>query len=355
MQKQAGFREGAIVMKKAFNCLIILFSVFFWGFFFLVLQFDSPKPADTFYDYRFTFISPFANAGYWGSTARGMIEADQAYGTNTKFVGFMQSDSSSMSQAIQSEIRCCPDGLITAGNSDPMVISALKEAHNAGMPIVLIDNDCLDVDRLCYIGADNYEMGQLAGKSITADLSVPLYAAVIIGNSSVENQRLRLQGFQDELALHPDCHIEAVLEADYSLLNVRQMLPCLLKENPKINAVFCAEGYSSIIAGEILTTMGKEYDNMRVVVSGNTEEILNHVASGRYISTIIQESDAMGVKAVEVLKNYQNGIVPEHDVIYIDNITVTQKNLDNVTAYESEGVTWHLYNGNLLRIPQSEN
>ncbi len=342
-------------MKKAFNCLIVLFSVFFWGFFFLVLQFDSPKPADTFYDYRFTFISPFANAGYWGSTARGMIEADQAYGTNTKFVGFMQSDSSSMSQAIQSEIRCCPDGLITAGNSDPMVISALKEAHNAGIPIVLIDNDCLDVDRLCYIGADNYEMGQLAGKSITADLSVPLYAAVIIGNSSVENQRLRLQGFQDELALHPDCHIEAVLEADYSLLNVRQMLPCLLKENPKINAVFCAEGYSSIIAGEILTTMGKEYDNMRVVVSGNTEEILNHVASGRYISTIIQESDAMGVKAVEVLKNYQNGIVPEHDVIYIDNITVTQKNLDNVTAYESEGVTWHLYNGNLLRIPQSEN
>lgn len=342
-------------MRKAFNCLILLFSVFFWIFFSMVLQFNKAKPMEASYDYRFTFISPFANAGYWGNTALGMMEADQEFHTNTKFTGFLESDADSISQAIQSEIRSCPDGLITAGNSDPRIVSALKEAADAHIPIVLIDNDNPDTDRLCYIGANNYQMGRLAGRDMTANVSKPLYAAVIIGSSSSDNQRQRLKGFQDELALHPDCRIEAVMEANYSLLTIREMLPCLLKENPKINAIFCAEGYSSIITGEILNTMGPGYDHMRVVVSGHTAEILDHIASGRYHSAITQKCGDMGRLAVEILKNYQEGILPEQDVIYMENISITKENLDNAAPYESEGVTWHLYNGNLLRTPQREN
>lgn len=342
-------------MKKMFNCLILLFSVFFCFFFCAVLSFDGREPAKSSGDYRFTFISPFANAGYWGSIAYGMMQADQMYHTNTKFVGFMESDAEAMSEAIRSEICPRPDGIITAGDSNPRIVRALEEAGAADIPIVLIDNDNPDIDRLCYIGADNYEMGRLAGREMTENVTEPLYAAVIIGNGSSENQKLRLQGFQDELALHPDCHVETVLEANYNLLTVREKLPRILEENPDINGIFCAEGYSSIIAGELLDNMEKGYDEVRVVVSGNPDEILKHVASGRYYSTIIQESDIMGQLAVEVLKNYQEGILPQQDVIYIENISIKKENLDGVTAYESEGVTWHLYNGNLLQTPQSTN
>ena len=101
--------------------------------------------------------------------------------------------------------------------------------------------------------------------------------------------------------------------------------------------------------------MGPEYDDIQVVVFGKTEEILNHVASGRYYSTIIQESDQMGNLAVEALRQYQDGIAPEQDTIYIDSISITRENLEGVNIYESEGVIWHLYNGNLLPTPQREN
>lgn len=342
-------------MKKMFNCLMLLFSVFVCFFFCAVLPPGGRESDLPSCNYRFTFISPFANAGYWGSIAYGMAQADDAYHTNTKFVGFMESDAQAMSEAIRSEICPGPDGIITSGDSDPRIVRALEEASAADIPVVLIGNDNADIDRLCYIGADNYEMGRLAGKDMTENISHPLYAAVIIGNGSSENQQLRLQGFQDELALHPDCHVETVLEANYSLLTVREKLPGILEENPEINGIFCAEGYSSIVTGELLDTMGKGYDEMRVVVSGNPDEILKHIASGRYYSTIIQESDIMGKLAVEVLKNYQEGTLPEKDVIYIENISISKENLEGIKAYESEGVTWHLYNGNLLQIPQSTN
>ena len=59
--------------------------------------------------------------------------------------------------------------------------------------------------------------------------------------------------------------------------------------------------------------------------------------------------------AVEALRQYQDGIAPEQDTIYIDSISITRENLEGVNIYESEGVIWHLYNGNLLPTPQREN
>lgn len=342
-------------MKKVFNGLIILFFVFFWLLFFVVLRIDHGETIQEPGEYRFTFISPFANAGYWGSIAHGMKEADEVYHTNTKFVGFMESDPEMMSEAIRSAVCAAPDGIITAGDRDERVVRALKDANDQGIPVVLIDNDSREIDRLCYIGIDDYEAGRLAGKDIAAGAEGPVCAAVIIGSATSENQRERLRGFEEELALHPGCGVETVLEANYSLLAFREMLPELLKANPRINALFCAEGYSSIIAGEILTAMGPEYDDMRVVVFGQTEEILEHVASGRYYSTIIHEPGKMGSLAVETLEQYQRGILPGQDTIYVNCVSVTRENLEGVEEYESEGVIWHLYNGNLLSIPQKEN
>ena len=342
-------------MKKTFNSLILLFFVFFWIFFSMVLQFDKAKPEEFSYDYRFTFISPFANAGYWGNTAYGMLQADKQLHTNTKFTGFLESDAVSMGQAIRSELYARPDGLITAGSSEPAVVNALKEASRARTPVILIDNDNPDTDRLCYIGPNNYEMGRAAGREMTLGISEPLYAAVLIGSSSSENQSQRLKGFEDQLSLHPDCRVEAVMEANYSLLTIREMLPALLKDHPKINAIFCAEGYSSIITGEILSDLGPQYDHLRVIVSGHTAEILDHIASGRYHCTITQDCGVMGQMAVEILKNHKEGVPPKEDTIYLENIIISKENLDTISPYESEGVTWHLYNGNLLLTPQSEN
>ena len=342
-------------MKKVFYCLIAAFFLFVLSFFYVILWSDDIKPEETSYDCRFTFISPFANAGYWGNIAYGMKQSDQFYHTNTKFVGFIEPDAEAVSKAIRLAACAGPDGIITAGDSDKQMVHALKDASDLGIPIVLIDNDNQESNRLCYIGINDYEAGRLAGRDMTKGVSEPLYVAVFIGTSSNENQRERLRGFQDELALHTNCFVETVMEANYSLLTFREMLPKLLKENPKINAIFCAEGYTSIIAGEILTSMGPEYDDIRVVVFGKTAEILEHVASGRYYSTIIQDSDRIGNLAVEVLKNYQAGILPEKDVILIESISITKDNVNTVNVYESEGVIWHLYNGNLIQIPQKEN
>lgn len=334
--------------------LCSLITVFFLFFFFGSLTQRQPLSASS-YDRRFTFISPIANEGYWGSAAYGMKSEDQIQNTNTKFIALSQFTKKEMGAAIISAIYSDTDGIITVGSHDENVLSALNSARDAKIPVVLIDTDSSDIDHICYIGTDNYEAGRLAGKDMTSSFSAPLHVAVILSSRSSDNQVKRLRGFEDELALHPDCSIETVLEANSSLLFLNETLPRILEENSDINAIFCAEGYSSSIVGRILSSMGPKYDHIRVVAFDKMESTLDYVQSGRYFSTIVQQSDVMGQLAVQVLKDYQDGILPAQDRIYTDSFSIRQDNFDTIQRYESEGVTWHLYNGNILQTPQKEN
>lgn len=101
------------------------------------------------------------------------------------------------------------------------------------------------------------------------------------------------------------------------------------------------------MVGRILTSMGNEYDDIRVVAFDKMEDTLNYVETGRYFSTIVQQSDRMGELAVKVLEDYLNGVSPEKDIIYTDSLSIRRENLMDVERYESEGVIWHSYTGNL--------
>lgn len=333
-------------------CLCFLIAVSF-----LFLYFRNPSiytEVDS-YDSCFTFISPIANKGYWGSAAYGMMKEDSIQNTNTKFIGLPQYAAGQMEKAIRSTVYSGTNGIISVGNHSPGIVSALQTASDAQIPIVLIDTDSSDIERICYIGTNNYEAGRLAGKDMSSSVSSPLHVAVILSSAESNNQSERLRGFQDELSLHPDCSVETVIEANSSLLLLHEVLPRILKENPKINAIFCAEGYSSSMVGKILSSMGEKYDTIKIVAFDKMEDTLRYVKSGRYFSTIVQQSDLMGHLAVKILSDYQKGILPKQDIIYTDSFSIRQDNFDTIKKYESEGVIWHLFNGNILQTALNKN
>lgn len=296
----------------------------------------------------FTFICPKANSGYWSNAAYGMKKQDQLQNTNTKFIGPTQYTEEEMSAAIYSAVNSDTNGIITVGSrTDSKVVSALKAAANKNIPVILIDTDSDKIDRLCYIGTNNYEAGRLAGKDITASISTPLHVAVILVSLDSSNQAERLRGFKDELSNYSGCEIATVIEANSSFMYLNEILPRTLEENPDINAIFCAEEYSSTIVGRILDSMGSKYNDVRVVAFDKMTDTLDYVKSGRYYSTIVQQSDRMGELAVKLLNDYQNGVLPQKDIIYTESLSIRKDNLDEVKKYESEGIIWHSYNKNI--------
>ena len=336
--------------KRIFGLLFLvaggLLGVSFWG---LMTSWRTDE-AERQWSQKYTFFSPFANNGYWGAAAHGIMEADREYGTNTKCVSFSEAAARDIAEAILAAVYADTDGIIAWGEDSPEVEEAMQTAVARGIPLIFIDNDNPDVDRLCYIGTDNYEAGKMAGTDM-CETDETLHIAAIIGNEQSENQILRLRGFQDEVAAHENCSVDLVMESSYSTLKVKEQLPVLLEKNPQINAIFCAEGYSSAITGEVLNAMGDAYDDVRVVVFDQSEEILRYIREGRYFSTIIQQSDQMGAEAVRVLHDWKEGKEPEGDILHTPTCSVRAENLSQAGGYNSGGVIWHLYSGNLKVLP----
>ena len=85
---------------------------------------DVPQPLA----YRFTFICPQT----WDDVAAGMEEADRDLGTDTKYVGFKNSNEGKQAEAIRSAVYAEADGIITVGNNNSKVIgAAVEEAEEA--------------------------------------------------------------------------------------------------------------------------------------------------------------------------------------------------------------------------------
>ena len=109
---------------------------------FLILLYPDPgmTPEEENNSVRLTFISPFANTGYWGTAATGILDTAEKYGMNVKCIGFAESDPQKQIRYIKSAIYSHADGIITAGieNSDEFK-EVLDMASEAGIPVILID------------------------------------------------------------------------------------------------------------------------------------------------------------------------------------------------------------------------
>ena len=345
--KKIQFTKG-IFLKGAMGMLLSCLA------FLILLEPSYIQAAGKEQDRRITFISPFANSGYWGTMAHGIITEGDLLGYDTKCVSFsdgMETDlASALWQAVYSDV----SGIILWGEANGEAEEAANYAASHGIPVVLVDNDNERMQRICYIGTDNEEAGRMAGRDMCEGVSEELHILAIVGDEEMENQAHRLQGFSSEVSKYPGCTVDVVVESEYSTLQVKRLLPKAFAANPSLNAVFCAEGYSSAIAGEVLNVMGFQPDQIRVVTFDQSEEILSHVESGRYISTIVQQSDRMGQMAVQVLSSYLEGEALQEDVIYTQCRSIHKENLEEVTRYDSEGVIWHLWGRNIKRIPWGE-
>lgn len=197
-------------------------------------------------DYKITFIAPIANAGYWGNAAGGILDTSALYDISVKCVGFSEIDLEKQVYAIENAILSGSDGIITVAYGESEAFrEAVEKANRAGIPVIFIDSDVKDVDRLCYIGSDNYEVGKMAGNLLAEQCKSAGKIAVVAAGSGNTNQTERIAGLRDALQAFPEMEISEILEEEPKTILLKAQIMAMLEAQPKIDAVFCTEGYGS--------------------------------------------------------------------------------------------------------------
>lgn len=292
---------------------------------------------------RITFVSPFANANYWGRTAKGITEAAAASDTDVKCIGFTELNAAKQVNSLQSAVWSDVDGIITAGikeNND--LLQAIRSAQEHNIPVILIDSDVPESNRTCYVGTDNFKAGQTAGESMADACGGSGKIVVIVSYLDNQNQMERVEGFYDALSSYPDMEVDQILEGESNAIYLRDKIIKILEDDPAITGVFCAEGYSSRSMVQLKMDAPGQLSYLKLVGFDLDAGKTDAIKDGTIDAIINQDASLMGQVAVEQLMKAIRGEKNLEDC-YIDPACIRQENADDLENYPESDIEWHIY------------
>jgi ABC-type sugar transport system substrate-binding protein len=205
--------------------------------------------------------------------------------------------------AIQSFVTQQVDAIVITPTS-PNVQDDLQKAVDAGIVVILVDNDIPDWDgKTSVVATDNKAGGELAGQWLAENLPEGATIAVlqgVLGNPSLED---RVTGMKDTLGDAAEVVAETPTDCDQTKgLDAAQDI---LTANPDIDAIYAACGPPLLGALEAVDAAG--LTGLITVGFDASPDELAAIADGTESGSVAQFPDKMGSMGVQAAFDALNG------------------------------------------------
>lgn len=258
------------------------------------------------------------DSSYWQVIVNGVKDAGNDSGCNIYYSGTAnETDWQGQKGLIEKAVEQNPDGIIIAPDDSIKLTQDLKNIHDKGIPIALVDtvvNE--DVFDVIYM-TDNFIAGQNAAEEMLSQLQMmghekndSLSVGILVGSASSQTINERLAGFYQYWAENAPAKWEIINDikncngdVDYA----RELTTNLINENPQIAGLYGTNnGPTRALCGTVME-MGK----MHIVVVGfdYSDEMKAMIDSRDYVaSTMLQRQYDMGYRAVTSVKSLIEGV-----------------------------------------------
>lgn len=223
-------------------------------------------------------------------------------------------------QILESMIQKKPKVICIVPSGSKEVLSGIVKANEAGIPVIIVDTrvgekqaKALGAKYATFIGSDNYEGGQIAGKFIAKKLDGRGNVVIIEGIAGHETGEKRKNGCIDAFKKFPDIKIVASQTANWDRdqgLNVTQNI---LQANPDVDAIFACNDEMALGAVQAVNQMGKK-GKILIVGFDATDDAKRAIRNGDMAGSIAQYPGEMGKEAVENAIKLINGEKIPHEI-----------------------------------------
>jgi D-allose transport system substrate-binding protein len=277
---------------------------------------------------------------FWGAMEQGVKDGAAAAGVEY-YLQAVESD-----QAAEPQLNVCttmlerqPDVMITAAINSTNLLPCLKQATDAGIPVVDLDAN-LDhdiaaeagVDIAFTIGSDNVAAGAQGAEYLVEQLGADATGPVLVieGLSGNITGQRRAQGFADKLAeLAPGLEIVASLPGDWDRAKAANITNDILTRHPDLVAIFAANDTMALGAVETVFAAGGGEDVVMIGVDGNVDAV-ESIKAGRLDASVAQLPYLVGKQAVETVGSVLDGKEVEK-FQYVPTLVLTKEVLDEGT------------------------
>lgn len=249
-----------------------------------------------------------------------------------------QNDVAKQQSQIQNFIAAGVDAIIVNPVDTDATAAMSKIAADAGIPLVYVNREPVNVDTLpdkqAFVASNEQESGTLQTKEICKMLGGKGKAVVMMGELSNQAARMRTKDIHDVIATEECKGIEIVEEqtANWSRTQGSDLMTNWLSAGLEFDAVISNNDEMAIGAIQALKAAGRSMDSVVIGGIDATQDALAAMAAGDLDVTVFQNAAGQGKGSVDAALKLAKG-EPVEKKVYIPFELVTK---DNLAQYQTK-------------------
>jgi ABC-type sugar transport system substrate-binding protein len=213
--------------------------------------------------------------------------------------------------------------------------TVLKEAKDAGIPVILTDRAVDSADKTLYktfIGSDFVKEGRLSGEWLVEQSKGATGTVNIVelqGTTGSAPANDRKEGFAEAIKANPNLKIIASQTGEFTRAGGKAVMEQFLKANPKIDVLFAHNDDMGLGALEAITAAGKTPGkDITIITVDAVKDGMQALADGKF-NFIAECSPLLGPQLMDLVKKVHAGeTVPAR--ILTEETTFTQEQAKEV-------------------------
>jgi ribose transport system substrate-binding protein len=255
---------------------------------------------------QYVLIATNIGLPYWQSAHAGFTRAAAQYGVSEEMKGPDTFNPSVEMDEFRAAVARKPAGILVSVADPKLMGPEINKAIAAGIPVITMDSDAPDSQRLFFIGTNNLEAGRLGGQKVVAELNGKgnVIFMTMPGQPNLEE---RLKGYKDVFAGVPGIKVVEVFdmkgESGTAMDKAREYLE--RTGQSKINAFICLEASAGKDVAEAFKRT--KVENTLLMAMDVDQATLELVKDGTIQATISQKPYTMallGLKALDEIHHY---------------------------------------------------
>lgn len=272
---------------------------------------DTGTPAD---DGKITlgFSQVGAESGWRTANTTSIKDAAAAAGIELKFDDAQQKQENQI-KAIRNYIQQKVDVIAFSPVVESGWDTVLKEAKDAGIPVILTDRAVDSADKSLYktfIGSDFVKEGRLAGEWLVNEsksATAPVNVVELQGTTGAAPANDRKEGFEEAIAANPNLKIIASQTGDFTRAGGKAVMEQFLKAHAQIDVLFAHNDDMGLGALEAITAAGKvPGKDIKIITIDAVRDGMKALAEGKF-NFIAECSPLLGPQLMELVKKVHAG------------------------------------------------
>ncbi len=269
----------------------------------------------TDYDKHYAFIAEDSESDFWQEVFAAANEQAKEYNAYLEDIGTELGRDYSEEELLRIAVNSKLDGIVYSGGSNDRVRKLIDRASDAGIGVVILQNDVETSRRQCYVGLNYYELGQMYAlqveKIVAAGQMQQTNVDILVdGDMSEGASNLIVMAMEDHIReslgedMIPEIVVtridaEDIFSAEEKIRNI-----FLEKENlPNImlcaNSVYTRCAYQAVVDYNLV-------GQIQIVGYFANDTILDAVDKQVIFSTISVDTQEMGKSCIQALFEYNN-------------------------------------------------